>query len=265
LNQRLPQRRQRRAVATFHDLFVLTGEYSTPEFRTRFARQAREAANRADLIVAVSAFTASQVQTYLGVEPSRIRVVHHGVRLPPGTAAVARERIVLSVGALQRRKNTVRLVEAFERVPEPWRLVLVGTVGYGGEEILARVEQSPRRKSIEVAGYVDNATLELLYARASIFTFPSLDEGFGMPVLEAMARGVPVVASNRSAIPEVCGDAAWLVNPEATEEIAHAMFQLACDEGSRSRMALRGLAHAQRFRWENAVEKTWEIYQELLS
>jgi glycosyltransferase involved in cell wall biosynthesis len=110
LNQRLPERRLRRAVTTFHDLFVMTGEYSTPEFRERFTKLAREAASRSDLILTVSQFTADQVSGLLGVERSRIRVVHHGVRTRPGTRT-PRENIVLHVGAIQHRKNIARLVD----------------------------------------------------------------------------------------------------------------------------------------------------------
>ena len=115
LNQRLPHASLRLAVTTFHDLFVLTGEYSTPEFRQRFAEQARDAAARSDRIIAVSHFTARQVVDLLGVEAARVRVVHHGVR-PATMPEAAREKIILHVGAIQYRKNLLRLVNAFEEV-----------------------------------------------------------------------------------------------------------------------------------------------------
>ena len=122
LNQRLPAGRLRRTVTTFHDLFVLTGEYSTPEFRSRFADQARRAASRSDLIIAVSQFTAGQVEQLLKVDRSRLRVVPHGVMVrqafPPVFAP--REKIILHVGALQERKNIIRLVRAFETVSSEW-------------------------------------------------------------------------------------------------------------------------------------------------
>ena len=263
LNQRLPALRCRRSVATFHDLFVLTGEYSTPEFRERFARQARDAAARADLIIAVSDFTASQVEQLLGVERSRLRVVHHGVRcLPPSGAP--RGRILLHVGAIQQRKNVARLVEAFERLPAGWRLVLAGSAGYGAEKILARIEASPRRADIDVLGYVSSQQLAGLYQRAAILAFPSLDEGFGMPVLEAMANGVPVLTSNRSALPEVAGDAALLVDPEDGESIADGLCRLAGDEELRQELREKGYRRASQFTWETAVVKTWQVYRELL-
>ncbi len=262
LNQRLPHVRLRRTVTTFHDLFVLTGEYSTPGFRQRFAEQARDAAARSDLIIAVSRFTARQVTGLLGVEESRVRVVHHGVR-PPAVAAAAREKIILHVGAIQHRKNIARLVEAFERVDRDWQLVLAGSNGFDSAGILARIAQSPSRERIRVLGYVSTSELANWYARAMLFAFPSLDEGFGMPVLEAMAAGVPVLASNRSAIPEVAGDAAWLVDPEQTEEMANALVALTGDPARRADLSARGLERANRFTWDETIQKTWQVYLEL--
>ncbi len=253
----------RRTVATFHDLFAITGEYSTPEFRTRFAEQARQAARHSDLIIAVSSFTAKQVEQHLEVEPSRIRVIPHGVRVP-AEATPARENLILCVGAIQRRKNVGRLVRAFERMPESWRLALAGAAdGFGAEEELRAVESSPRRNHIELLGYVSDVQLDALYRRASIFAFPSLDEGFGMPVLEAMAHGVPVVTSRRSAMPEVAGDAALLVDPESIDELADALTRLASDPSLCIDLARRGRARALQFSWDQAAAKTWSVYEEL--
>ncbi len=263
LNQRLPRARFSRQVATFHDLFVLSGDYSSPEFRRRFAAQARAAAARADLLIAVSAFTAAQLRDLLAVDPGRIRVVPHGVRVPPPVPASARRRNILHVGAIQRRKNVVRLVEAFERAAPGWRLILAGSVGYGGEEILARIEASPRRADIDLAGYVSEARLAELYAGASIFAFPSLDEGFGIPVLEAMAWGVPVVTSRGSALREVAGDAALLVDPLDPTALDAALARLVEDPLLRDRLAESGRARAATFTWDAAVRGTWSVYAEL--
>ena len=262
LNQRLPHARMRCAVTTFHDLFVLTGEYSTPEFRRRFAEQARDAAARSDRIIAVSEFTARQAIELLGVDRAKVRVVHHGVRVAEGTA-VAREKVILHVGAVQHRKNIARLVDAFERVDGDWQLVLVGSAGYGAAEIAARIGAARSRERIRVLGYVSRAELDNWYARAMIFAFPSLDEGFGMPVLEAMASGTPVIASNRAAVPEVAGDAAWLVDAQDTEELAGAMVALTQDPERCAELSRRGLERAAKFTWAAAVEKTWQVYREL--
>jgi glycosyltransferase involved in cell wall biosynthesis len=262
LNQRVDSK-ARRTVSTFHDLFVMTGDYSSPEFRARFTQQARDAAARSDLIIAVSSFTASQIASLLKVETSRIRVVHHGVR--PALISEEKENIVLCVGAIQRRKNIGRLAKAFESLPDSWRLVLAGAAdGYGAAEELHAVEQSPARSRIDVLGYVSTQQLESLYSRASIFAFPSLDEGFGMPILEAMAHAVPVLTSNCSAMPEVAGDAALLVDPlNICDNMGDALLRLATDESLRQDLTRRGLARIKQFTWDSAVEKTWAVYDEL--
>jgi glycosyltransferase involved in cell wall biosynthesis len=260
LNQRVDAR-ARRTVTTFHDLFVITGEYSTPEFRERFTEQARQAERRSDLIIAVSRFTADQVEEFLGVEASRVRVIPHGVHVPSEGRNTSRQDLVLCVGAIQRRKNVARLVRAFERMPASWRLALAGAAdGFGAAEELHAVRSSPRKGDIDVLGYVTQAELEALYRRARIFAFPSLDEGFGMPVLEAMAAGIPVVAANRAALPEVCGDAALLVDPEDVDAIHAALEQLMRDEPVAAAFARRGLARADQFSWEKAGEQTWNVY-----
>ena len=139
-----------------------------------------------------------------------------------------------------------------------------GACGYGAEEILERIEHSPRRASINVHGYVTDRQLGELYAKASIFAFPSLDEGFGMPVLDAMASGVPVLSSTRSALPEVCGDAALLVDPADNDAIAEGLTQLASDSALREELRVRGLIRAREFTWAKAAAQTWEVYRELL-
>jgi glycosyltransferase involved in cell wall biosynthesis len=262
LNQRVDARGGP-TVATFHDLFVMSAEYSSADFRARFTNQAKRAAELSDAIIAVSRFTAGQVEEFLGVPSTRIRVVPHGVHEPPAPAA-AREDLVLFVGAIQRRKNIARLVKAFESLPKTWRLALAGSPdGYGAEAELLAVTESPRRGDIEVLGHVSNARLEHLYQRARIFAFPSLGEGFGIPVLEAMAHGVPVVTSTSSSLPEVAGDAALLVDPTDGEALSEAMLRLAGDEALREDLARRGRARAREFTWESAVEQTWKVYGEV--
>jgi glycosyltransferase involved in cell wall biosynthesis len=265
LNQRLPLKKPGCSVCTFHDLFVLTGEYSTAEFRTRFARQAREAAERADAIIAVSRFTAFQVEQLLGVERARIHVVPHGVRFPEGAAQHTRQPAILHVGAIQTRKNIVRLVEAFERAADPpWRLILAGGDGFGAAAIRERIGRSPVRNRIELRGWVDDSALPELYRTSSLLAFPSLDEGFGIPVLEAMASGLPVLTSNRSALPEVAGDAALLVDPLDTDAITAALRKLILDHSLREELARRGIQRAAGFTWQAAVDATWKVYKTLL-
>jgi glycosyltransferase involved in cell wall biosynthesis len=251
-----------RVVSTFHDLFVMTGEYSSPEFRARFAEQARLAAERSDAIITVSHFTAKHVETLLAVEPARIHVIPHGVHLPETIADESqRENLVLFAGVIQKRKNVARLVNAFSQMPSGWRLILAGaTEGYGAQEELRAVQFSPRRADIEARGHISRAELDGLYQRARIFAFPSLDEGFGMPVLEAMAHGVPVVTSQISAMPEVAGDAALLVDPLDVEQIGSALRRIASDSQLRADLAMKGRERAREFSWQRAIEATRAIY-----
>ena len=271
LNQRLPTGSMRRTVTTFHDLFVMTGEYSTAEFRQKFTTLARDAAARSDLIIGISAFTAHQVAELLNYPSERIRVVPHGVDPPtPMTAGEVeafvhkrgwRDRCVfLHVGAIQTRKNIARLVEAFEQLPGEPLLVLAGGAGFGAAAIEDRIAASPARKRIISLGYVDGPTKALLYRAASSLAFPSLDEGFGLPVLEAMAAGLPVLTSNRSALPEVAGDAALLVDPLDVDAIREGLARLAQDEGLRARLAALGLQRAGALTWRAAAARTWQAY-----
>jgi glycosyltransferase involved in cell wall biosynthesis len=264
LNQRVDQRPARRVVATFHDLFVMTSEYSSSEFRARFTRQARQAAANSDLIIAVSKFTASQVRDLLQVPEPRIRVIPHGVDPASEPCPSAREKMILFVGVLQIRKNVERLVSAFEQVPSDWRLVLAGsTTGFGAEQILDTIRHSPARNRIEITGYVSPDRLRNFYRRAAIFAFPSLDEGFGIPLLDAMAYGLPVLTSNRSAMPEVAGGAALLVDPTRKEEIAAGLVRLATDNSLRNELGTLSLQRASLFTWKKAAEATYQVYKEL--
>lgn len=258
LNQRLPLNTRCPSVTTFHDLFVLSAEYSTPDFRQRFAGQASAAAERSDRIIAVSQFTADQVVNYLGYPREQIRVVPHGVELPESIPSTeSRKPIVLCVGAIQKRKNTQRLIQAFGAMPANWELWIAGARGFAAEAMLADLPPNVR-----LLGYVSDQKLSQLYREASIFAFPSLDEGFGMPILEAMAHGLPVLTSTTSALPEVAGDAAILVNPIETDAIANGLERM-LDPELRSRMAQRGLARVKEFSWANTASMTAAVYKEL--
>lgn len=265
LSQRVDQP-ARCTISTFHDLFVMSGDYSAPDFRERFTEQARRAAENSDAIIAVSDFTASQVVQLLGYERSRIHVVPHGVHSVTTGSVAARENLILFVGVIQKRKNVARLVQAFEQVPPGWRLALAGaSQGFGAAEQLRAVEESPRREDIEILGHLSREQLDSLYARARIFAFPSLDEGFGIPVLEAMAHGVPVITSNCSAMPEVAGEAALLVDPLNTEEIGSALTRLASDEALRENLIQLGRTRASQFTWDAAATRTWNVYEKVLA
>jgi glycosyltransferase involved in cell wall biosynthesis len=212
------------------------------------------------MVIAVSRFTARQVDELLGYPKNQIRVVPHGVHSPHPAPSIEREPVILFTGALQARKNLIRLVQAFEQLPGSWRLVLVGSAGYGAAAILDRISTSSARERIEVKGWVDDSALQGWLARASIFAFPSLDEGFGIPVLEAMAWGVPVVTSSSSALPEIAQGAALLVDPNDVDGLARALRHLIENASERARLREAGLARAHEYPWTRAVEETWRVY-----
>ena len=273
LNQRLPKCRFARTVTTFHDLFVINGDYSTAEFRRRFTLLAEDAARRSDRIITVSQYTADQVVKHLGCPREQISVIHHGInplpRFSDEDLAEFRRRqgleapFLLHVGAIQKRKNVVRVVEAFERLNSQFRLVLAGSAGYGAKEIMDRIESSRARERIQVHGYVDDRFLARLYRTATALIFPSLEEGFGFPVLEAMSAGLPVVTSNRSSLPEIAAGAARLVDPESTDEIEAGIEDVIVNQDLRERLVRQGRARAAEFNWIKAAHETLRVYAQL--
>jgi len=274
LNQRLPPCSFNATVATFHDLFVMTADYSTPEFRRRFAQIAQQTAEQSDHIIAVSQYTADLVAELLSYPSDQITVVHHGVERIP---LIKEEEIrrfrkehdleapfILHVGAIQKRKNIEDLLAAFERIQAPTRLVLAGAEGYGAGLILERIEASSAAPRIRRFGYVDRPLLERLYRSADVFAFPSLDEGFGLPILEAMSAGLPVVTSNRSATAEVAGEAALLVNPEDSYDLRIAIEEALEDGPTRRRLIQAGFKREGEFSWTKAAHQTMRVYRRLI-
>jgi len=267
-----PTRRTTRALLTVHDLsFLHYPEAFVPALRRYLERVVPRSIARADLVLADSAHTRSDIVSLLGVPPDRVQVLYSGV--PPGFRpqpelgegerlraryGLGDGRYVLSVGTLQPRKNYVRLIRAFanlepETVEPKTQLVIGGGRGWLYQDIFAEAERHGDR--VRILGFVDEADLPALYRNAALFAFPSLYEGFGLPVLEAMACGVPVVCSNASSLPEVAGDAALLVDPLDVDGLAEAMARALEDADLRRGMVARGVAQAARFTWEQAARQ----------
>jgi len=265
-------------VITIHDLsFIRFPTLFRPAKRLYLTVLTRLSARRARRLIAVSAHTAAETTRLLGVPSERIDVVYHGVDpvfhpLPADEVAVFRqrrglpERFVLCVGTLEPRKNQTRLVEAFARIHDGQvKLVLVGGKGWLYDELFTRVEALGLSKEIIFPGYVMNDELPLWYNAATILAYPSLYEGFGMPVLEAQACGTPVLTSNVSSLPEAAGDAASMVDPYDVEALAAELDRLLTDKLLRHELRKRGLAHASQFTWPLMAQETADVYRRALA
>ncbi len=174
---------------------------------------------------------------------------------------------VLTVGTLQPRKNIEVVVSAFERLVArgaDLKLVVAGGAGWGERQTAERVRLSPARDRVVLAGHVTDAQLLALYRSALCFVFPSRYEGFGLPVLEAMATGTPVVCSDRTSLPEVAGDAAMLVSPDDVDGLERSIGRLASTPQARAEMIELGLTQAARFTWERCAEQTVAVYRTVL-
>lgn len=257
-------------VATIHDL-----SFEYPEFEIEnaalYSRDVRRTVQAADLIIAVSEFTRRELEHHYKVPASRVRVVPEGVSMESWHSAKSieddRDPFFLAVGKLEVRKNILTLVKALEIVREryrlPHRLVVVGKLGARGRSLLQGIRKSPVAASIEYRGFVPDHLLRDLYRRATAFVFPSRYEGFGLPILEAMAAGTPVIAADTASVPEVAGDAGLLVDPGDPEGWAEAMARVAEDGRLRMRLADRGRQRAKQFSWDRAAARTVAVYEEL--
>jgi glycosyltransferase involved in cell wall biosynthesis len=246
---------------------------ATQDIRHQFARQ------DADVLIAISEQTKRDIVAYLGIEPARIHVVPGGVgpefarsaELSAVRASLAPfglepDSYVLHVGTIEARKNLPRLVEAyaqarrFLRSPIP-RLVLAGERGYRAAEVDESINQHGVSDHVSMLGRVRQEFMPALYAGAIALVYPSLYEGFGLPPLEAMASGTPVIASKADAIREVVGEAGVLVDPRDVGELGRAIRSVAGDPEKRSRLSADGLVRASRFTWESAARRLRDVYR----
>jgi glycosyltransferase involved in cell wall biosynthesis len=265
-------------VTTVHDLsFIRFPHLFRRINRLYLTVMTRLSARRARRLIAVSEHAAREAVHLLGVSREKVDVVYHGVDrvfrpLPAKQVAAFRERqglphqFVLFVGTLEPRKNLKGLIEAFSRVYDGRiQLVLVGGKGWLHDDLFARVEALNLGAAVRFAGYVRSEDLPLWYNAATALAYPSLYEGFGMPVTEAQACGTPVLTSNKSSLPEAAGEAALLVDPRDVEEIAAGLNQLLNDDALRRDLRERGLAHARRFSWPRAARQTIQVYRRALA
>jgi len=265
------------AVVTVHDLFYLDPSLHRLRSHLYLSALSSLAIGKARRIICVSAYTRDRLLQHHPNAEAKVRVVGEGVDarfVPPSAEAVSatRERLglagpyVLFVGTVEPRKNLDRLVRAFSaavlRSGLPHQLVIAGGAGWRAAPFRAALNASPVRDRIRVLGYVAEEDMPALYGGADLFVFPSLEEGFGLPPLEAMACGTAVVTSCTSALPEVVGDAAALVDPLDEGALSSTIEGLLGSGRRRRALAQAGPAQAARFSWERVADQTLAVYAE---
>lgn len=263
-------------VVTVHDLLML----ALPDYRGSLAFRlyiwaARRALARADRVIADSGWTRNDILRFTAVPADRVDVVPLGVDpdfgadLTPERVGAVRRRYgldrpyILYLGGFDRRKQVDRLVRLFREVPEPWVLAVGGRLPRPGP-IFPDIPEAVREAGVEgrvrFLGPIPEADRPALYAGAELFVYPSVYEGFGLPPLEAMACGTPVVCSNRTSLPEVVGEAALLIDPEDDESLLGGILKLLRDADLRAELRARGLERARQFTWRRTAEATCWVY-----
>ena len=267
-----PAGQDQRLVVTVHDLaFELFPNMFLTAWRYLYKLGLRAAVKRADAIITPSRNTAEDLLSRTKVNPSKLHVVPQAPSLSQGDSdpdeALARLKItrpyLLFVGTLEPRKNLVRLVRAYRRVAAtglPHALVLAGPLGWHQQALLREIALAGPGE-IVMTGALPTEDLDAVFRGAAAFAYVSLYEGFGLPIIEAMARGIPVIASNSSSMPEVSGDAALAVDPRSVRGISQAIEQVLTDDGLGERLARAGLDRAARFSWDETARLTLQVYE----
>lgn len=276
----LPPVRRGVKIITVHDLaFLIHPECADERLRAFLEHAVPSSAARADFIIADSENTRNDVICLLDADPERVFVVPGGV--DPSFSRVDAEAVekvraaygldqpyLLAVGVIEPRKNFPRLIDAYNRLrlrsDLPHQLVIAGGSGWLSEETFRQADRSAFPSDIRFTGYVPEGDLAALYTGADVFAFPSLYEGFGLPVLEAMACGTPVVCSNTSSLPEFAGDAALLVPPDDTDAIADALQRACEDELLRDDLRRRGPERARCYQWQRSAKRLVEVYEHVV-
>ncbi|WP_456380572.1 glycosyltransferase family 4 protein [Hydrogenimonas sp.] len=261
--------KRKKFVVTLHDMAFLTfpESFSKP-FRCYYRKIVPRIVRRADRIITMSYASKEEIVRYFPDAEEKIRVIYQGVDPRFKPLKRERKRQILYVGSFNERKNFKAVIEAFERVETTaYKLVLAGNFSPNfslGSEVLETIERARHDPRIEFVTAPSLPELLTLYNESALFLFPSLYEGFGLPPLEAMACGTPVVVSDRSSMPEVCGEAALYCDPLDVESIAEKIASLLESESLRKEMAAKGLARVKKFSWERSAEEHMAVFREVL-
>lgn len=289
-----PTRRGTLTLLTVHDLtFMRDPDSALPQLRRYLEQVVPRSVQRATHVLADSLATKKDLAELFSVSPDKITVIPGGVSdcfspvTDPARLAEVRAKynlgpdpFILGLGTIQPRKNYTRLIQAFATFRTKtidlksvttkfqfptFNLVIVGGKGWMYDDIFAEVKRQGLEEYVLFPGFVDDDDLPALYSAASVLAYPSLYEGFGLPVLEAMACGTPVVTSNTSSLPEIAGDAALAVSPTNPVALSGALLNAVADEALRAQMIERGLKQARRFTWEDAARQLLAVYEQFKS
>lgn len=235
--------------------------------------------NRADAIIAISNHTKMDCIKYLGIPEEKIRVIYEAadeIFKPEKIKEEMKNHLkdkygiefpfILSVGTLEKRKNLPNVLKAFYRLKKTGnhhKLVIVGKIGWKYNKIFSTMEELDLKKDVIFTGYVPDEDLVKIYNAADLFVFPSIYEGFGLPPLEAMACGCPVITSNTSSLPEVVGDAGVTVDPYDDKALADEMHRILSNDGFKTELSKKSLERAELFSWRQTAKETWNVYEEV--
>jgi glycosyltransferase involved in cell wall biosynthesis len=279
-NYYIPPTARARRVVTIHDLaFLVFPHLANADIVGPFAQRLHRYVAEADAIMAYSEATKADVVNRLGADPSKITVapmaVDEAFRPVSRDEAQCRVReeygidgpFLLFVSTLEPRKNVPGLLRSFARLaPQiPHRLVLIGSVGWDADEIFQTISALHLEERVVRPGFVPHLRLPIFYGAADAFVFPTFYEGFGLPLLEALVCGCPVVASDNSSVPEVVGDAGLLVQADDEEGFAKAVMRILEEPSLRDDLASKGMRHAARFSWQGCAESTLEVYRRVVT
>ncbi len=268
-------------VVTIHDLSTIVNpKWHLPERATRINKSIIRSLKNASQIITDSQAIRQEVLTYFGLPEDRVTAIHLGVdsafrpRSFDGLQASLRQlgldpgSYTLCVATIEPRKNIMSLISAYRELPPQircqWPLVLAGERGWNSQEIHQEIMRAAQEGWLKYLGYIPQNLLPLLYAGCRLFAYPSLYEGFGLPIAEALASGVPVLTSNRYSMPEVAGGTALLIEPEDDIALREGLSLALQDEGWRSRAVEEGLRHASEMTWDACIEKTVAVYDKAI-
>lgn len=275
-----PTVKSKRMAVTVHDLSLrFFPQWHTKDNVQQFNKDFYKYINNADIVICDSLKVRQEIISELHIADDRVKAIHLGVdhdnfkiygrkTLEEASKKLnLPEKFIFFSGSLEPRKNLVRLIQAYCSLPndlkEEYKLIITGHSGWNNSEINTLIERE--KNNIRHMGYLDISILPMVYNLASIFAYPSLYEGFGMPPLEAMACGVPVLASDTSCIPEVCGQAAYYVDPMSVESIREGIIRLAKDDGLRTALKSEGLKHCLKFTWDKTAAEHEAVFKNLVS